>query len=346
MVKDFPPSPIFRSALFRRGSLLILLCVLIGVSFFFRSVEAFPPPPVISLEGANIELEKVSWSEYLKRVGPERAYESFKEIYKVSVYPIRHSMMHVLGDVLYENLGIEGFAVCDDAFGYGCYHQLYIAAFEREGSDVLPRFAELCLSKSGREQSFCVQGIGHGALEANVNSEDGLRKAIAACDSISGVLRNSLPVCLEGVFMQYYNPDRESETARPFDPVHPSRICDIVPEKFRFHCYLSIARWWLSASNHDYKLAGRLCAQVPVSFQPPCYRGIGVEVLTWSGFDLNGATKVEETLKVCSSIEGKKGSEYCRIGAAATARLFEWEQAAVDALCRDLFNEELAECIQ
>ncbi len=334
----------FYSTPFKVGAVLGTLLFLTAAYHFSSTPEDSPPAPVLSLEGADIKSEQVAWSSYLQKVGPDRAYEAFKEVYEGSSYPLRHAMMHMMGDVLYENIGVDGFSVCDDAFGYGCYHQLYIAAFANEGTSILNMLAKLCMTKEGASRGFCTHGIGHGAVEAYGNNESALVRALGVCTSIEKTMQNSIGQCLDGAFMQYQNP-REAEETRPIDQAVPSRLCDsVVSEEFQFHCYLSLARWWLGASNNDYDLASRLCSGVPGSFQPPCYRGIGVEAFILNGFDPDGKTEVGETLEMCGRINEEIGRSYCRVGAAAVARLFTLEERVVERLCEGLSGKELAEC--
>jgi hypothetical protein len=181
-----------------------------------------------------------------RREGGVYAFEVLKN---GSLPPVMdtHLIGHFIGDIMYEQEGINGMRYCDEAVGYACAHSVVINALLRDGPGVFEVINDVCAS-IGLPGSYdmCFHGFGHGVL---AYTEFHLPEAIELCGLV-GLERNNYweeQECLGGVIMEMrggiHDPDLWEVNGKPYlDPENPLAMCqaDYMPEQFREMCYIYI----------------------------------------------------------------------------------------------------------
>ena len=87
----------------------------------------------------SVEFQKESkkWIDRIDEIGATLAYEEFKKEYeRESSLEVQHMGAHILGELLREELNIEGIKICDDSFQFGCYHSFFGKAISEQGVSV------------------------------------------------------------------------------------------------------------------------------------------------------------------------------------------------------------------
>jgi len=320
-------------------SIAIAAAVLAGVYIF--TVTAAKQVPPIDDAGAY----RAYWSEYAKRHGSAAAYEAFKNENATAPEEDRHRAAHVIGDVLYERESVRGIAICDQSFGFGCFHGLFSAAFAEERADELVRrLDDACLERFGVGGTGCQHGIGHGILE--YLGYERLHDALALCDETARI--SPFLGCVSGVFMEYSNPlvsDPAANTfetrPRPFDAAAPYGPCGAVPEPYRLSCYFELAPWWSAHMTGKYGEMGAFCAKLPrEEDRRACTIGIGSHIAVKKEFDIENAGRA------CDALGGTTRRVWCRAGAAwAVHAESKADEARAPELCTPLSTKEREECL-
>lgn len=260
-------------------------------------------------KGVDVAVEELRWRERIATVGAAAAYGEFKQAYRARHFSDQHIAAHILGELIYEAEGIEGVAVCDGSFSFGCYHSFFARAVAEEGTGVLTDLDQACIAAHGVFGVGCQHGIGHGLVE--YLGTDRIVEALEFC----GALRWQEPLlgCQSGVFMEYNFPlvigKTASITRRPYDPDRIYEPCLSVPERFRKACYYEIGQWW--AKWNDVKAIGAICSGVGNREErETCFFGIGNVVAPSNDYD------VKRTLQACDAMPDKESELWCRAGAS------------------------------
>lgn len=257
---------------------------------------------------------KNSWEARIRLTEADEVLEEFKKENNLRPFSERHSQAHRFGETLYETIGIDGVTICDNSYGFGCYHGFFGRALSEKGFSILIDLDKACIDKFGVGGQGCQHGIGHGLLEyvgyKNVN------KALEECAKLEW--KKPLLGCQGGVFMEYHFPItvkgekivtaiKNVEKDNPYDP------CSSVPKKFRISCIFSLGEWWKRSNQMSYKEIGELCSN---SLTPEeiniCYKGTGYGIAVANVSDLNIKSDIED----CNKISGgnKNSNIYCRSG--------------------------------
>ncbi len=326
--------------------LFIFLCMLVLGTAWYEwkkyNNETLKPTSIDDLRELNIAEEKIKWLTFINKVGTEKAYVQFSELYKDKNYVVQHNMMHLMGGLVYSTEGIRGIGICDSSFDYACYHQFFIDFIREKGSFAVPQVIETCIQRHGEQAGFCIHGVGHGVQEFYGDTQEGLLKALKTCAGLTSVLSfspSAVSQCNEGVFMQYNHVlPIQNMLVREVDPTDPLSPCNVISEEFKRDCYLSIARRWLLFYTGEYRQADIFCTLVPEQYKKFCYRGIGVDIAMSTNYD------VEATEKTCYSLADEFGRSYCKVGAANLVKLQDKGDEFVNKICSGLQGETLKEC--
>ena len=250
------------------------------------------------------------WAKRIDETGGTLAYEEFKEKYGSYDFGTQHAGAHVFGEVLYEGEGIEGVAICDSTFSFGCYHSFFLRALSEHGKDIVLEMDEACIEKYGVGGVGCQHGIGHGLVQ--YLGPDRLVEALEVCATLAW--ENPLFGCQGGVFMEYTLPlvfDLENSVLaiKDIDNNNPYDVCPQLPDKFQEACYYSLGQWW--EKFFTYEKMGQLCAKVVNSkTRESCYLGIGNIVAPSSNYNIQGA------IDSCRKMPDFEGELVCRAGAS------------------------------
>lgn len=265
--------------------------------------------PLRGLESAAYKQEYKYWNEQIDKVGAEAAYKGFKEKYSSSPYGSQHSLAHVLGELLYDKLGVKGVSICDDSFSFGCYHSFFGKAVSKEGLKVTKEFDQACKDKYGQKNLPCQHGIGHGLL-----SYFGNEKLVNALNECTKITWQSLGGCSSGVFMEYNfqtMADPTKASVRVLTKEGPHYPCKKVPSKFTPVCYFEQVQWWESTFSNDYKKIGSLCAEVQdMQSKEACFHGAGNYAAPSVNYD------VGKTTNLCNQMPTLVGKADCIEGAS------------------------------
>jgi hypothetical protein len=239
------------------------------------------------------------WSQRFSQVGPSKTYEEFKKEYQdLTPFLKQHLLAHMFGSLLFNKMGIDGVAVCDDYSLYGCYHNFFAQAIMRDGLKAIPVLKEAC-SRMGEEvQLTCIHGIGHGLMP--YLGKDKILEALKICEEISpeeiSSEGQSLGGCSTAIFMEYTlsSASHLGINPLPLDLNDPYSPCAEIPKKFLPACYLNLPRWWMTVLEEDYTTVGKLCNGVKnESLRETCFFNIG----RFMAVSVEGG--VQKTLEVC-----------------------------------------------
>lgn len=245
--------------------------------------------------------------EQIGKVGGITTFNSLKKDNSED-YIKAHNVFHIFGEELYKKEGINAIKVCDDSYGFGCFHGFSTEAIGQKGEGVIQNLEKACSRDSAAESLGCAHGLGHGILE--YVGHDNLNKALALCKTLSW--KGKLFGCQDGVFMEYNFPNALSATStkkiRDFDENKADDICLSVSEEFRRSCFYSLGQWWLRSITSE--SAGKLCeAEDDEYYKETCYLGIGNAIVPDTNFNL------EESAMRCQEMPTQKGKIVCSNGA-------------------------------
>lgn len=323
-------------------TIVLLLAFIFVLLAVYKSPASEPgketKPSVESLK------EKARWSVRIDAVGAAAAYEEYKQEYANKHFGVQHTVAHIMGELLYETLGLDGLAVCDSTFSFGCYHSFFGQALAAHGTAIVKKLNEICLNKYGQYGTGCQHGIGHGLLEYFGHSQ--LVKALETCSQTTRI--TAIHGCTSGVFMEYNVPiivtensatteTRKIDFNKPYDP------CPDLIHQFQQSCYYELPQWWdkVTTYNGDYLKIGQLCSALnDEKNREFCFLGVGNVAAPSSQY------VVDETIKKCEKMPTFDEQVICRSGASWSffAAVDHREKAA--AVCEGLEADISHRCVE
>lgn len=284
---------------------------------------------------------RAQWERRINKVGGTRAYQEFKNEYANKSFSVQHDAAHLMGELLYEKQGGEGFTICDDAFSFGCYHSFLAHAISREGKDIIHSFDTACIKAFGPLGTGCQHGIGHGILE--YLGHQNLVQALKTCALTTRVV--PLLGCISGVFMEYNVPtiiraDTASQSTRVFNPANPYEPCNTaVPDEFRESCYYELPAWWQQAAGTP-EQSEAWCRNIPMrAHREVCFLGVGNVAAFLQGYD------VAATLARCAMMPDEEAELFCRAGAAWGFFTQPSKRNIAPMMCKSPRPQETARCL-
>ncbi|MBI2108555.1 MAG: hypothetical protein HYT93_00035 [Parcubacteria group bacterium] len=284
--------------------------------------------------------EKEYWKRQIETTGAKNAYEKLGNVLKESSALTQHIKSHIFGEVLYEQEGIDGLAICDRRFQNGCFHEVVERVIKEHGVDILKNLDTVCKNTIRHEQG-CEHGAGHGILAYTGYTEEDLRSALKLCDNFS--LKSPIGGCYQGVFMEYGRQDALigqksiSPSYSPFegDSLYP---CNKVDERYQDSCVFFQPEYWKglffknNISSDTIKQIGEWCITKATSHAIPCFQGIGDVAMESANFNTSTA------MSLCDgSSENPDHQLACRIQAFIIKGVLEGvtPRDAIDT-CRNL----------
>lgn len=278
------------------------------------------------------ELLKVS---SLAEADPKQAWEYLKSEYLIDGQQIGnpHELAHLVGGKLYEQFGLTGLSVCDEAFAFGCYHGVTQELLLQEGKKAVRAVQSQCLEIFPQEQfakaASCIHGMGHGLLS---RAQGKLKVALQNCDLLDQAYRE---FCYDGVFMEnsflVVNPDLTD----------PWQFCGKLAQIYQLGCARYQTAILLSAHQNDFAKVAAACESAPSQFlNERCSQALGLFIAQQS------QGRLQNILAACLSIGSSHGQEQC-VSGAATETVFQayqdWQQTA-QSLCESIKNSQGEEC--
>lgn len=236
--------------------------------------------------------EKSVMSKLLTRWGSAKTYQVIKSAIRDASVERQHGIAHLFGELLYGSDGVLGMTVCDDSFGFGCYHSFFGAAVRDKGPGIIRSLEQACVKKYGTAGLGCPHGLGHGLGEFFGPMR--LREQLAFCGKLTW--RGRYFGCSGGVFMEYFMPlttknTTVTTTARPFDRQQPYSACDTVEARFQPSCFMELGGWWVAVLDGDFTRMGELCEGVGNTVnRESCFLGVGLTAATKTGYEPQAAT--------------------------------------------------------
>jgi hypothetical protein len=212
-----------------------------------------------------------------------------------------HLIGHRIGDILYEQEGTAGIALCTDDFRNACSHSIVVGALTDSGESALPEIREACKRAPGGPGAYtmCYHGLGHGVLAFY---EYSMPETATLC------MKTGTPEyrehegieCVGGAVMELSGGgghDREAWLAARdrYIEEDPLGFClsDFIPETAKAQCltYMTPELWkkvGIDMGNPDprqYPDAFALCARIPLEkseLRYACYGGFGKEFIPLS----------------------------------------------------------------
>lgn len=325
-------------------SIVILLLVLVfgGAAYvrFSRPQTVAVTELKTALMGDDVTPIRRMFKQLITEQTAPAAYVIVKQVIADIPPQQQHLSAHLFGESLYRVLGIEGVSVCDDSFGFGCYHGFFGTAIAAGGPETLVRFDKMCVEKFGLMGLGCPHGIGHGLGE--YYGPGRLSEQLAVCGQLSW--QGERFGCSGGVFMEYNYPTMVSgakalTTTRKFNPTEPYAPCTGVDTRFAKSCYLELAAWYYDALSADLPKIDVLCGGIPeLSYKRECYRGLGLALVPHMQYD------VKKAISACASISAAIPRRWCFAGASWSFFAHPDYTAQADGICAILPQNDALQC--
>src|SRR5690606_16267651 len=118
-----------------------------------------PPNPAPGLQMKDLLVNRQRWENLIDEQGAEEAYAIFVEEGNAlsSIYN-QHANAHIMGELLFDKLGIKGVTICDKSFSFGCYHSFFAKAIAKEGTQIITQLDKICSQTYGDKALGCSHG--------------------------------------------------------------------------------------------------------------------------------------------------------------------------------------------
>jgi len=245
-----------------------------------------------------------------------------------------HRVMHQVGDVLYDRLGMDALAICGNEYHAGCVHQVLGRDIAASGPTDFDRLTAACDEGYEKTIGACTHGIGHGLTYASKYDPSHLVRDLDQCAVIH---KNDAEIspgqsCYTGIFMEYNMHFMESLEGRPrtFASETPLAPCDTLTDPFyKKLCVYWLPPWLISIApvpgypSDPYEAAGTLCDSITDrELHTWCVRGIGRNIGLLLG-------KPEDTRLHCDQATSNAVDQSaCLVRAAMQYRFYEQTDAA------------------
>jgi hypothetical protein len=312
--------------------------------FMFGSKPAVPAletPAAMSNEDTALY-----WEHQVRMHGGTVAYRSFVAWAQTVGINRQHTLAHIMGDVLYRTLGVEGLSVCDSSFSFGCFHEFLGRAIHEGGLPIVQNLNEACVEHLGPQSLSCQHGIGHGIQTYLGYDDEALYESLAECRD----LPYSDPVggCYGGVFMEY-----NMRTMLSLDGIGPreheslAHPCSELSSEYLPACYYWQPQWWVAVRTGTmedaYRGMGELCrAAGSPELVRKCFEGVG---------NISGQAasyNPTRTIELCELAAAGDAiyALYCRADAANSYFASETARDEAVQVCRGLSEDAYEYCRQ
>jgi hypothetical protein len=314
---------------------LILPAACIGLLLAYQSSSS--EPALVAAKTISDSEEVQYWMKQIEEDGGFEAYQLFGDKNSQKSINQTHELAHAFGEALYKVEGIEGVAVCDSNFAFGCYHSFFGQALIDNGIDIITELDEACIRVYGEKGLGCQHGIGHGVLAEL--GKDNLSSALDACSTLNW--QGPIGGCSSGVFMEYNLSTMGTGLIDEYSPDATYFPCTKVSQKYQQACYFEMPALWVQQLDRDYQVVGELCAEVSDEIsRQVCYRGVGNIVAGTSDLD------PELVITACAKMPNPEGIALCTEGAVW---IFSNEKELGDTwkqLCQPLVGVDRERCLK
>jgi|GEM_PF-2990895 len=265
----------------KMGISMIALLVLLGIAYAFSLAQT----PMHADKLIDVSEGEKYWQKQIETVGGAAAHKQLAEAIAGLIPGQQHTAAHIFGGALYEEEGLDGLAVCDTRFLYGCFHEFLTRAVVHSGLSILPKLEEMCLaSPHANAPLSCEHGLGHAILSYFGYEKEDLNSALEACRTLKHDAASSCP---SGVFMEYNlrtfveadgSAVRKISNGDFYDPCREYRSTEAK------RCVRQLPLWWQRAifsntlDRAAFSWMGQKCRALPQElsqFKAGCFRTIG-----------------------------------------------------------------------
>jgi hypothetical protein len=266
-----------------------LIAVLLAGAAFLGSqysdavLTFFDPRGLDALDDSTVRL-------YASIFGDQTMYEHFVSAIDAKNTLNGHTMMHQIGDALYDRHGIGGLQFCGSDFHSGCMHQVIGREMAVEGANSFDELSKKCDTVLPEDTDACAHGIGHGLTFVNEYVADEIPTDLDRCVVIHKKDATISPgqSCYTGVFMEYNMHFMQSKDGIPrhFNASDPIAPCNsLLDPFFRNMCMYWIPPWIDAISpvkglpTDRYAAMGQICDSVTDrDMHMWCVLGIGRDI--------------------------------------------------------------------
>jgi len=244
-----------------------------------------------------------------------------------------------------------------DICNYGCLHGPLLQRYSKnylsdeEIEKIKPELKEVCEKRPGWDpaswdQAMCYHGLGH--LTMYITKGD-LQKSVELCRFLgAGKEFDYFSTCLEGVFMQIFQPleeeDKELIRGISVTKESASSFCDKFEEKVRYNCWRES---WPMHREELMKPEGLLsfCSYPKDEEGKKSCRGAVINLIT-TVFAVDEG-KTEKVNDYCSALPHTLAQECLEMAGARLIQISPEYLGKAAALCREVLNKNLREaCLQ
>lgn len=293
-----------KSLLIRGGGILFagILLLIAGLFLFYRS-NAVP---------TEYRDQREDVESLLAAHDVQDAYRIFKERYASETQAVQHQAAHLFGEALYAKGGLDLFSVCDQSFGFGCFHSFISLALKDHGESVAKDLDAKCVAAYGEQGLGCSHGVGHGLLSYFGYDLPALTKALSLCESLTW--NHPYGGCKDGVFMEYdfqTMAQGDGGSLRRVDLNNPHAPCNEVDKRSRVACYFGLPALWMATNVAGIDGMAAWCRQIKNGNErAACYRGIGYAYAPSVSFSTS------KIISACDQLSTDEGRLQCREGGA------------------------------
>ncbi len=219
---------------------------------------------------------KTYWQERIDALGGEAAYPLLLKTYASTTPYAQHRIAHTFSGLVYEKEGAKAISMCDDSFGYGCFHEFAIRIIGARGISALQELEAACPVGSSAEIS-CWSGIGNGIQEYVGFGKGSLEKAFDICAALNFDSELAKESCYSGAVIHY---GKYAVSIPKLPEGQLVDVCKEVSEKYATLCYRGLPIWLLYSQpdqvDTQFKDMGALCESLLTeSHIRACFEGIG-----------------------------------------------------------------------
>lgn len=333
--------------LMRAWKILLFLTVCFSVAF------ALAPSIKKNIFNGIRDPQKLesSWTERIKEVGAEKAYEEFAASIENDPPGEQHLSAHIFGLALYKSDDITALVACDDRFVYGCFHEFIGQAIGESGLPIVEKILDICNTALGEKAERCSHSVGHGLLANTGYAESDLIATLGVCSSLS--MKDPLHLCYSGTFMEFNLRTMLGEDGSLRSPPrgNMSDPCDRIEQQYKNKCTFWLPLWWMRLLIEErvpvpemFARMGKWCAAFKndVSAYYSCLEGIGKETLAIA------APSASLSSTLCDeATTDPRGRFFCKTYAAYRFRFIDSDKWGADSqeLCAQFEGSAREYCL-
>lgn len=221
-----------------------------GVSKFVVDSHYGNFPEIEEIKGSNWDFQKLTkfFKDLSNKKGGEYGYRALAVAANkgyITANVDTHLLGHSVGDILYEQKGIEGIKVCTDDLRNACSHSIVVGFLLDNGEESLSKAVSTCKDAPGGSGAYtmCVHGLGHGVLGY---TEYDMKRAVKLCEKTGTKEYNNQEIgqCIGGVSMEMMAGVHDKvawakEVPNYFKKDEPLSPCSsgFIPERGLGYCY-------------------------------------------------------------------------------------------------------------